>query len=149
VDNLRWNIRVRGSGKGQATVYARRHQFRVGAPVHFDEQYNYISALEYLLGAVGADIANGLEVLLRKRRVQVDGIEASVSGELNNALTYLSVVGEEGHPGLEKISIKVFVSSDEPEEEVQRVWEEVLEKSPLIHTFQSVVNLDLSMKMVI
>ncbi len=149
MDNIAWNLRVRGPGKDQAIVYVRRHQFEVGAPVYFDEQYERITALEYVLGALGADIVNGLRSHADKQRVQIDGIEATVSGELNNALTYLDVVGEEGHPGLEKSSIKVFVSSDEPEEEVRRVWEEMLEKSPLVRTFRPVVDLDLSIKVVI
>lgn len=149
MDNAAWNLRVSGPGKDRAIVYVRRHQFEVGAPVCFDEQYDHITALEYVLGALGADIVNGLRSRADKRRVQIDGIEATVSGELNNALTYLDVIGEAGHPGLEKSSIKVFVSSDEPEEEVRRVWEEVLEKSPLVRTLRPVVDLDLSIRVVI
>jgi hypothetical protein len=38
------------------------------------------------------------------------------------------------------------VSSDEPEEEVRRVWEETLEKSPLVRTLRSAVRLDLSLR---
>lgn len=147
--DIGWNLRVHAPSDDRATVYVRRHWFEVGAPVQFDEQYDRITALEYVLGALGADLVGGLQLLARKRRVQVDGVEATVYGELNNPLTYLGVVGEEGHSGLEKASIKVFISSDEPEEEVRRVWEEMLEKSPLVRTLREVVRLKLSMKVVV
>ena len=143
MEEIRWNVRIRGSGKDPATVYVRRHQFEVGAPVQFDDRYDHVTALEYVLGALGADITNGLQSLARRQRIQIDAIEATVSGELNNALTYLDVVGEKGHPGLEVVSIKVYVSSDEPQEEVRRVWEETLKKSPLVRTLQSTVKLNL------
>ncbi len=146
---MKWNLRVCATNNGCATVYVRRHQFEVGVPVHFDEQYNQITALEYVLGAIGADVVRGLQSLARKRRVEIDNVEALVSGELNNPLTHLGVVGEEGHPGLETVRVKVYVSSTEVKEEIQRIWNEMLEKSPLVRTFQSAINLELDLQVVI
>ena len=149
VDEFKWNLRVRTTGKGCATVYVRKHQFEVGSPVQFDKEYGGVTALEYVLGAIGADIVAGLQACSRRRRVDVDDIEAQVSGELNNALTHLGVVGEEGHPGVEKVTVKVYVSSSAPEEAVWRIWEEMLERSPLVRTFGHIARLELSMKQVI
>jgi hypothetical protein len=84
-------------------VFVRKHQFPVGAPLQFDAEYDAITALEYVLGAIGADVVHGLQTLARKRRVDIDQVEAVVQGELNNPLTYLGVVGADGPPGLEKI----------------------------------------------
>ena len=107
MDGFTWTLRVRTRGNGRATVYVRRHQFDVGAPLSFDEQYDGITALEHALGALGADIVNGLAARLRKQRLDVDHVEALVSGALHNPLTYLDVVGEEGHPGLERLTLRV------------------------------------------
>ena len=74
-----------------------------------------MSALEYVLAAIGADLVNGLQTLGRRRRVAIEQVEAVVEGELNNPLTYLGVVGETGHPGLEKVRVRVYLAS--PEEE--------------------------------
>ena len=82
-----WTLRVSAMERGQATVYTRQHQFCVGAPVHFDRSYEAVSALEYVLGAMGADVVNGLQMLARKRRVAIERLEAAVMGELNNPLT--------------------------------------------------------------
>ncbi len=144
-----WNLRVCAAGKDRATVYLRRHQFGVGASVQFDEEYDGITALEYVLGAIGADIVNGLRSLGRRRRVEIENVEALVSGELNNPLVHLGVVGEEGNPGMERVAIKVYVGSVESEEDVRRVWEEMLEKSPLVQTFKKALDLVLEMEVVI
>ena len=50
-----------------------------------------MSALEYVLGAIGADLVNGLQMLGRRRRIAIEQVEARVEGELNNPLTYLGV----------------------------------------------------------
>jgi hypothetical protein len=76
-------------------------------------------------------------------------VEALVSGELNNPLTHLGVLGEGGHPGLETVRVKVYVSSTEVKEEIQRIWNEMLEKSPLVRTFQSAIKLELDLQVVI
>jgi hypothetical protein len=144
-----WTLRVSTTHTDCASVFVRKHRFDVGAPVHFDVEYDAISALEYVLGAIGADIVNGLQALARKRRLEIDHIEAVVQGELNNPLTHLGVIGEEGHPGLEKVSVKVYVASLEAEAEIQRLWQEMLARSPLVWTFQSAIQFELHMQVVI
>lgn len=46
------------------------------------------------------------------------------------------------------MNIKVYVSSSMPEEEIQRIWQETLEKSPLVRTFRPAVDMQLSFKVV-
>ena len=149
MDETRWTIRVRAAGKGPNTIYVRQRRLEAGEPLHFDEQYEHTTALEYLLGAIGADLVGGLQVIARRQRLLVNEVEAVVSGKLNNPLTYLGVVGEEGHPGLEQVAATVYVSSSEPEERVRHAWEEMLRRSPVVHTLKSAVRLDLDMKLVI
>jgi hypothetical protein len=144
-----WSLRVSTTPQSDATVFVRKHQFTVGVPVQFDAAYNAISALEYVLGAIGADLVNGLQTLARKRRVVLDHVEAVVQGELNNPLTALGVVGESGHPGLEKVQVKVYVASLAAAEDIQRLWQEMLERSPLVWTFRSIIQLEWSLQVVI
>jgi hypothetical protein len=149
MDDYRWNLRVGSGGRGQAAVYVRHHRFEVGAPVQFDEQYDSLTALEYVLGAIGADIVNCLRLAARRSRVELDNVEALVSGKLNNPLTHLGVAGEEGHPGLETVSIRVYVSSTEQEDRIRQVRSETQERSPLLCTFRSAIELELELKVVI
>ena len=149
VERYTWTLRVSTAGKDRVTVFARTHQFSVGAPVQFDAAYDAITALEYVLGAIGADVVHGLQTVARKRRVAVDHIEAVVEGELNNPLTYLSVVGERGHPGLERVSVKVYVASIAAEEAIRRVWQEMRETSPLVRTFQPAIRFELHWQVVL
>lgn len=149
MSDFQWSLRVASGNRGQAVVYARQHQFTVGAPVQFDQQYPGLTALEYVLGAIGADIVNTLRVIARRRRVEIGDMEALVSGELNNPLTHLGVVGEAGHPGLETVRVRVYVSTVEPEDRIQRVWDEMQEKSPLICTFRAAITLEIELKVII
>lgn len=64
---FQWSVRVSASGQDQAAVFVRKHRYEVGLPVHFDEEYDRVAALEYVLGAIGADIVNGLQSLARSR----------------------------------------------------------------------------------
>src|ERR1043166_2554516 len=144
-----WTLRVSTADKDRATVFVRQHQFAWGAPVQFDAVYDAITALEYVLGAIGADVVNGFRALARKRRVEVEHVEAVVEGELNNPLTYLGVVGESGHPGLEQVRVKVYVASLATEEEIRHVWQEMLDKSPLVRTFQPAIRFELSLQVVL
>lgn len=118
----------------------------MGAPIHFDDKYPWITALEYTLGALGAELVNGFAELARRKRLEVDHLEAVVHGELNNPLVHAGVVGAQGHAGLEWIGLRLFVGSLEDEEVVRAVWNEVLERSVLARTLKNAVRLEITMK---
>jgi len=142
-----WNTRVVvRRAPDQLTVYVRNHQFAVGAPLHFDHEYSEVTALEYVVGALSADLVGCLISAARRHRVHLENIEAAASSELNNALTYLGVVGESGHPGLERVQITTYVRTSARAEDLNVIWEEVLERSPLVQTFKAAVSLDLQLR---
>lgn len=149
MENSNWNLRIVAEGREPATVYVRKHQFRVGVPLQFDPEYGNITALEYALSAIAADVVGGLQVGSHRRRIKLDNIEAVVSGELNNPLTYLGVVGEIGSPGIEKVNMIVYVSSTAREEDIKQIWEEMLQKAPLVQTLKSIVKLDITLKITV
>jgi OsmC-like protein len=135
-DNFSWDVRIRQEGTESASVSVRNHSFRVGPAVVFDPEASRISALEYVLGAVGADIVASFSAAARRCRLEIDQVEASVQGTLQNPLTYLGVVGEEGHPGLNRIKVRVYISSASPADAIERAWKESLTRSPLAQTFK-------------
>ena len=144
----RWTLRVRATGSGAATVVTRKHHFDVGASAEFDEESPRISALEYVLGALGADLAAGFSGHARRGGVLVDHVEATVQGELNDPLAALGVVGAKGHPGIERIRITVYVSSLESPARLLELWEESLRASPLLQTFRAACTVELKVAIV-
>jgi hypothetical protein len=141
-----WSVRVRATGRDRATAYVRRHRFEIGAPVQFDAEAEAISAVEYVLGALAADLVNGFAALARRRRLAVEAVEAVVTGELNNPLTVLAVIGEAGHPGMERAAVKVYVTSGASDDDVRQVWSDALERSPLARTLRAAVSLQIDLR---
>jgi hypothetical protein len=149
VEPQRWSVRVNTGGQQVATARARAHQFEVGAALSFDEEYGAVTALEHVLGALGADLACGVQRLAKLRRLRVDQVEALVRAELENPLVHLGVVGEEGSPAIAKIAIKLYVGTIEDESAIQNLYREVRERSPLIRTLEKSVALDIELRVVL
>jgi len=142
-----FSVRVSGSTDGSATAFVRKHRFVVGSPVTFDEQAHHVSAVEYLLGAFGADLVTGLLAAARARHIEVDHAEALVRAELDDELAAVGVVGATGSPGLARLQVKVYASSVAQEETIMALWKGVLERSPLVRTLERVVRLELVLEM--
>lgn len=138
-----WRLRAITRDARTTTVFARRHQFDAGRPLQFDVEDDRISALEYALGGLVADIVGGMHSLARQRRVLVERVEARIEADLDNALTHLGVVGEQGTPRLENVRVYVYAKSLEEETRVRDVWDEMLRRSPLVSTLRRCVNLEL------
>ena len=135
MNTLQCRLRITTTDSDASRVLVRRHQFAVGRPIDFDAESAHVTALEYALGALGAEIVGGLRVFAKRRRIELDAIEAVVDGEVENPLTYLEVVGESGYPGLSGVSIKVYVASPRDEKTLYQLWHETLERLPLVRTF--------------
>ncbi len=128
------NARVKSEDGKRSTVFARKHQFHLGKAITFDREDPEVSAMEAVVGAVAADVISTFRMIARQRRIALDEVEAVAQGELNNALTYLGVVGESGDPSLKSLSIKVYASTGAPDAEVRSAWAAALERSPLATT---------------
>jgi hypothetical protein len=139
-----FGVRVSAAAGERASVFARRHAFAVGAPVSFDEKYPEVSALECLLGALGADLVNGLRQVARARRVALDRVEAVLRGELEDPLAALGVIGATGSPGLRRVEAKVFADSPAPRETVEALFSAAVARSPLARTIERACALEIT-----
>ncbi|HXE72460.1 MAG TPA: hypothetical protein VNO81_07335, partial [Candidatus Nitrosotenuis sp.] len=120
---FQWKVRARRSPAGGTTVYARRHSFAVGAQASFKENDDRPSALEYLLGALAGDLVAGLSAEAARRGLPIDDLEVSLAASLDNPLVLLGVVGEEGRPGLDRVTATVYVSGEADEGQLGEAWQ--------------------------
>jgi len=146
--NYVWTSRVSWTGEDRATAYTRNLAFTVGGQASFREADAHPGAVEYLLGAMGGDIISGFASHAARRGVEVDAMEASISGRLDNPLVFLGVVGEAGHPGFETISCTLYVSADAEGEILEEIWQTTLARSPLVNTLDRCVGLTLNLSAV-
>jgi uncharacterized OsmC-like protein/TusA-related sulfurtransferase len=141
--DYRWQCRVRWSGGLQCRVYARNHSWEVGQPASFDVQDAAPSAVEYVLGALGACLAMGFQIHASRRGVQVEAIEISLSGQIDNIYVFLGVE-QEGHSGFRAVSGTLYVRADADEDLLHAIWQQTLAASPLVNTLARPVALDIS-----
>ncbi len=138
------SLRVTAPGPADARVSVGRRQFAIGRPVEFDDASPHVAALEYALGAVGGEVVNGLREFARRRRLPIDAIEALVTGELQDGLAYLEVIGETGRPRIRRIAVKVFVASVD-HTATRALFNEMIERMPLVATLREALDLDVEL----
>lgn len=141
-----WRTRVRLTGPLHSTVYCRNFAFPVGQPASFEEHDAHPSAVEHVLGALGAALASGLATECARAGIVVDDVELTVRGRLQNVLAHLGL--EDGDPAFAAIDVKCFASTLGDEAAVRRAWEEAVRRSPLAATLAKAVPLDLKLAFV-
>ncbi len=140
------SARVKSTETARSTAFVRKGQFVVGRPLTFDREDGDVSAMEYLAASVAADIAGTLRKVAQERRLEIDELEVIAQGELDNALTFLGVIGEEGEPSLRTLRLKVYLSTDASEDDVKAAWEIARERSPLFTTLRRGVDLQVDLQ---
>jgi hypothetical protein len=138
------SLRVTAPRTASARVSVGRRDFSIGRPLEFDESSPHVAAAEYALGAVGGEVVNGLREFARRRRLPLDAVEALVTGEIEHALAYLEVVGEDARPRIRRIAVKLFVDAADAVA-TRKLFDEMVGRLPLVSTLCDAVDLDLEL----
>jgi hypothetical protein len=138
-----WTVRVRADAQQAVTAHARNHAFPIGEPLTFRPVDDLPSALEMMLGAFAADLLGTFRALADRQRLSLDALECALTCTLNNPLIHVGVIGEEGHPGIERIEGTLYVAADAEEDTLHHLWQETLRRSPLYQTLQRAAELSL------
>lgn len=141
-----WRARVRATGPMQSAAYVRNFSFVVGQPVSFEEKDQHPAAIEYLLGALGGELACGFSNECARAGVEVDDIELTVRGRLTNVLAHLGL--EEGDPSVRSIEVKCFASTFADEPKVREAWGRTLARSPLLSTLRKAAQVEVRLSIV-
>jgi TusA-related sulfurtransferase len=144
----KWAVRVQGEDGLTAKVHARNHTFKVGQPADFSAKVDAPSAVDYLIGAVAADLLVGFKALASRAGITIDDVELSLKGALDNVLYHLGLE-EQGTPAVAAISGTLFVTSPDEEGRLQEIWRFTLQRSPLYQTLKANVELDLKLAIVL
>ncbi len=141
-----WRLRTRSTGHLKSTVYSRNFSFDIGQPVSFEEKDKHPCAVEYLFGALAGSLSTAFATECAKDNLEVDDIEISLSGSLNNILAHMGL--EEGDPSIKEIELKCFASTFDDEEKVKAAWERAVARSPLAATLKKAVLLTIKLALV-
>ena len=134
------SARVRWLDGLKFKAYARNHTFTVDEPTHLTGDDLSPNSMEYVLGAYGACLATGFVVNATKRGISVRNLEVSVSSTQDNAFTFLGL-SDEGHPGFDQVTAKLYVQADADEKTIQELWEHSVKTSPVANSLSRTVPL--------
>jgi uncharacterized OsmC-like protein len=104
--------------------------------------------MEYAAAALATDVVGTFRKVARERRIILDHLEATANGSLNNDLTFLGVIGEEGEPSIRRLTLKVYADTGSPAAEVEAAWEAALKRSPLATSLGGNFDIDYQLQLV-
>jgi uncharacterized OsmC-like protein/TusA-related sulfurtransferase len=142
-----WSVRIQGSKDLSAKIHSRNHTFMAGQPADFSPKVNAPSAIDYLLGALGSCLSVGFKAQASRRNIEIDHMEVTLKAGLENVLFHLEIE-DEGSPKVNQIKGTFYVSSPEPEENLEKLWENTLERSPVYQTLKGTVKIDIQFSIV-
>jgi uncharacterized OsmC-like protein/TusA-related sulfurtransferase len=145
--DYRWQARVHWGGGSQVKVFCRNHSWQVGQPASFDVKDEAPSAIEYVLGALGACLAMGFQIHASRRGIQIEELEISLGGQIDNIFVFIGTETD-GHSGLSQITGTVYVRADADKQELESVWQQTLKASPLVNTLLHPARLEIALRVV-
>ncbi|MBI3988306.1 MAG: OsmC family protein, partial [candidate division NC10 bacterium] len=116
------SARIRWLGGFKMKVYTRDHVYIVDEPHRLASTDEAPTAVEYVVGALGACLATGFILNATMHGIEIYNMEVALEGEMENILMFFGL-SEEGHPGFKEISAKLYVTADADREVLEELWE--------------------------
>ncbi len=145
--DYRWQTRIHWDGGLQAKVFCRNHSWLVGQPASFDVRDTAPSAVEYVLGALGACLAMGFQIRASQQNIEIDELEISLSGQIDNIFVFLGTE-KDGHSGFKEVRGTIYVASDADDEVLETLWEETLAASPVTNSLTRDVDINVDLRVI-
>lgn len=124
------SARIRWLGGFKMKVYTRDHTYIVDEPHRLASDDEAPTAVEYVVGALGACLATGFVLNATLRGIEISNMEMALEGAMENILMFFGL-SEEGHPGFKEIRAKLYVSADADREALEEIWKQTVKSSPV------------------
>lgn len=144
-----WKVRAKATDGMNVRVFSRNHTIDAGQPASFNTEDAHPGAIELLLASLASCILSGLVWRMGQAGWKVANAEAVLSAKPDNVLVFLGMESE-GSPGISAISGRVFVEAvrdtmpDDPDAEVQAIFADTMNRSPVARTLMPGTSLDIS-----
>ena len=89
----------------------------------------------------------GFQIHASRRGIQIEALEISLSGQIENIFVFLGIE-QEGHSGFHSITGTLYVQADTEEETLQEIWHHTLAASPVTNTLARPVTLDIALRQI-
>jgi TusA-related sulfurtransferase len=142
---FRWQVRAAASPTGATRVFARNHSFEIGQPASFDTADAAPSAIEFLLGALAADLVAGLRWRASRVGIELEQLEFSLSARAADPRVFLGLV-DGGNAALGDIAGRMYVQSTAGIEQLAELWRETTSRSLIASTLAKGTQLNLELK---
>lgn len=142
-----WSVRARGEKELKAKVFSRNHTFLAGQPADFSPKVDAPSAIDYLLASLASCLTVGYKAQASRKNIEIDNLELSLKAGLENVLFHLELE-EKGSPKINRILGTFYVSSPEPEEVLEGIWDKTLTRSPIYQTLKQCISIDIKLSIV-
>lgn len=129
-----WHARVLRAAPDTYRAFARSRAFTVGRAASFAESDEHPSAIEMLLGALGADLLSGWYREAERDGLEIGAAEIDLACHLEDPLAHLGTVGAEGHAGLGEVRGTLYVSVEPDDAPLEPAWDRTRRRSPLLQT---------------
>jgi hypothetical protein len=141
-----WHARVMRAGPDEYRAFARSHAFTVGRAASFAPADANPSAIELLLGALGADLLSGWYREAERDGLAVDAAELNLACHLHDPLAHLGAAGAEGSAGIGGVRGTLYVSAEADAGALAPAWRRARERSPLLRTLERACPVDIELK---
>lgn len=112
-------------------LFTDRKKIEVEEMISFDNEFEGFSSISYFLGSLLSSIILTAIKELKHQGIELDEIEGVVHATLTNPLRMIPVRGYDQPSNIENIMIKIYYYSDEDENKVSHLIEEVQKFNPV------------------
>lgn len=145
-----YNIDLRSVGQNDDSnkVYIDNTSYTIAKEISFDSENTEATSMTHFADSIASSVIFSITNYDKKHDELVDEIEGKFSFQLVNPLSYIGVIGYDGEPKIDEITMVLYIVSVAEEDELKELCDKAMKNSLILNSIKDSIKINTRVKLV-
>ncbi|WP_300562887.1 hypothetical protein [Companilactobacillus sp.] len=142
------DLRTVGQNDDSNKIYIDNTSYTIAKEISFDSENTEATSMTHFADSIASSVIFSITNYDKKHDELVDEIEGKFSFQLVNPLSYIGVIGYDGEPKIDEITMVLYIVSVAEEDELKELCDKAMKNSLILNSIKDSIKINTRVKLV-
>ncbi|MCH4009448.1 hypothetical protein [Companilactobacillus sp.] len=142
------DLRTVGQNDDSNKIYIDNTSYTIAKEISFDSENTEATSMTHFADSIASSVIFSITNYDKKHDELVDEIEGKFSFQLVNPLSYIGVIGYDGEPKIDEITMVLYIVSVAEEDELKELCDKAMKNSLILNSIKGSIKINTRVKLV-
>lgn len=142
------DLRTVGQNDDSNKIYIDNTSYTIAKEISFDSENTEATSMTHFADSIASSVIFSITNYDKKHDELVDEVEGKFSFQLVNPLSYIGVIGYDGEPKIDEITMVLYIVSVAEEDELKELCDKAMKNSLILNSIKDSIKINTRVKLV-